>query len=202
MNRLVWVLVLLGVVGGLWHLRHGPPRPVNPGPGIHAPDLPIQRTLRGSAAPIRHGSFTLHPQAEFDIIARLLSSQRYYTDGGAALSPIDWALGWGRMSDDAVLDQLRIAQGGRFFTYRWSQSPPIPPSAIIRSATNTHLIPANDVILRQLQRTAPGRVVRIEGLLVNAIGDDGYRWNSSLSREDTGAGACELIYVHSVTVLR
>jgi hypothetical protein len=72
----------------------------------------------------------------------------------------------------------------------------------MRSATNTHLIPADEAILRQLKRTAPGRVVKLQGYLVNAVGDDGYRWNSSLTRDDTGAGACELIYVQSVSVLR
>ncbi len=201
MNRAVWLLLALGVAGGLWHLIDGPPRAVDPGPGIHVTELPRQQLLQ-DAATIRHASYTLHPQAHFDITARLLSSKRYTTDRGAALSPIDWALGWGRMSDGAVLDQLKLSQGGRFFTYRWPEAPPIPAEEIMRSAANAHLIPASETILQQLKRIPPGRVVRIEGLLVNAVGDDGFQWNSSLTREDTGAGACELIYVQAVSVLR
>lgn len=202
MNRAAVAVVLLGLLGGLWHLAEGPPRPVDPGPGVLAPDQPIQQDLPAGTAPLRHGDFVLHPQARFEITARLLSSERYRFDAGAALSPIDWALGWGQMSNGAVLAQLDIGQGNRFFTYRWPDAPPIPAAEIVRSATNVHLIPADDAVWRQLKRTAPGRVVRLEGLLVNAVGDDGYRWNSSLSREDTGNGACELIYVQAVRVLR
>lgn len=202
MNRPLWVLIMLALVGGVWHWLEGPPRRVDPGPGVLVAELPVQQAVPSDSPPIRHGNYTLYPQARFEITARLLSSERYRHDGGASLSPIDWALGWGRMSDGAVLEQLGIRQGARFFTYRWQGAPPIPADEIIRSATNAHLIPADESIWKQLKRTAPGRVVRIEGLLVNAVGDDGFRWNSSLTREDTGAGACELIYVRSVSVLR
>lgn len=202
MNRALAMLLAIGLAGALWHQVDGPPRPVRPGPGVLAPEPPIQRALDGAAAPIRHDRYTLHPQAHFDITARLLSSERYRFDASAGLSPIDWALGWGRMSDDVVLEQLDVSQSVRFFTYRWRERPPIPLEEIIRSSTNAHLIPADTAVWRDLKRTAPGRVVRIEGLLVHAIGDDGFRWNSSLTREDTGAGACELIYVRRVSVLR
>jgi len=31
-------------------------------------------------------------------------------------------------------------------------------------------------------------------------GPDGFAWRSSLTREDTGAGACELVYVESAAL--
>ena len=46
-----------------------------------------------------------------------------------------------------------------------------------------------------LKQVRAGSVVRIEGLLVEANRDDGWRWRSSLSREDSGGGACELLWV-------
>jgi hypothetical protein len=41
--------------------------------------------------------------------------------------------------------------------------------------------------------------VRIEGWLVEAVAPDGWRWRSSTTRDDSGNGACELIYVCSIT---
>lgn len=202
MNRTLALLLALALIGAMWNRITAPPRPVAPGPGVHAPQAPIQRELSVAMAPIRQAQYLLHPQAEFDITARLLSRERYRWDRGASLSPIDWALGWGPMSDDRVLSQLQISQGARFFNYRWPDAPPIPVEAIIRSSANVHLIPANEQIWRQLERTAPGRIVRVQGLLVHVVGDDGFRWNSSLTREDTGAGACELLFVQAVQVLR
>ena len=35
------------------------------------------------------------------------------------------------------------------------------------------------------------------GELVDAVRPDGFTWRTSLSREDTGAGACELFLVES-----
>jgi hypothetical protein len=32
-------------------------------------------------------------------------------------------------------------------------------------------------------------------------GDDGFTWSSSLSREDTGNGACELIWIEQLSRL-
>jgi hypothetical protein len=40
-----------------------------------------------------------------------------------------------------------------------------------------------------------GQVVKFSGQLIEAKASDGWRWQSSLTRNDTGNGACELIYV-------
>jgi hypothetical protein len=37
-------------------------------------------------------------------------------------------------------------------------------------------------------------------VLVNATRADGWHWNSSLSRDDTGAGACELLLLSDIAV--
>ncbi|MNN96270.1 hypothetical protein D3C81_2152230 [compost metagenome] len=46
-----------------------------------------------------------------------------------------------------------------------------------------------------------GARIRLSGQLVRVDGDDGFRWVSSLSREDTGSGACELVWVEELAVL-
>jgi hypothetical protein len=45
----------------------------------------------------------------------------------------------------------------------------------------------------------PGQRVRIDGWLVQVDANDGWHWRSSLSREDTGGGACEVVYVCSIS---
>ena len=58
-----------------------------------------------------------------------------------------------------------------------------------------HMIPADDGVKYQLEQVRVGQVVHIEGFLVDASRADGWHWNTSMTREDTGAGACELVYV-------
>ena len=41
-------------------------------------------------------------------------------------------------------------------------------------------------------------LVYLKGALIEIQAPDGWRWKSSLSREDTGNGACELMRVDSI----
>lgn len=170
-------------------------------PGVLvAPDEPVQRAFDEPLPPRLHEGFRITPLAHFEVRARLLGSERYWLDDGAALAPVDFALGWGRMSDSGVLDRLHIGQGGRFYMYRWSGEPPIPPAEIVRSSANMHLIPATKEVRRTLMSARVGHVVRLSGMLVRAERDDGWRWQSSLTRNDTGNGACELVWVEQADV--
>lgn len=200
MSRGLWLVLIVGVCGGLWHLAHREPGAVRQSPGAVAPHAPTQ-TMLENAAVISVGRFKLTPLAEFKTEARVLSRKSYGSDAESELSPLDFALGWGRMSDNAVLDQLQISQSVRFFSYRWADQPPIPPQEIVVSATNVHLIPEDAGVMHTLDRVRAGQVVRLEGLLVEAERGDGWRWRSSLTREDDGAGACELLLVRKVAIV-
>jgi len=51
-----------------------------------------------------------------------------------------------------------------------------------------------------LLRIRAGQIVSLAGYLVEVRGPNGMRWRSSLTREDTGAGACELVWVETLDV--
>ena len=87
--------------------------------------------------------------AHFALDARVLHQKIYRYDRGAALVPVDLAVGWGPMSDQAVLDQLEISQSARFFWYQYPHQPPIPREEIVSHATNLHLIPSNKAVAAQ-----------------------------------------------------
>ncbi|MDP9140882.1 MAG: hypothetical protein M3O62_08845 [Pseudomonadota bacterium] len=194
MRRTLLILVAIGVAVGVQ--RSCAERAVLQPPGMIAPDEPEQSSLtRADARSFEFEGFQLAPQAGYRLSARLLGRKHYRLGREAELSPVDFALGWGAMSDTAVLDALDIGQSGRFFWVRWASEPPIPPKEIFLSAANTHLIPADDTVRAALDRMRPGQVVHLQGLLVNASTADGWRWNSSLVRSDQGAGACELFWV-------
>jgi hypothetical protein len=144
---------------------------------------------------------TLSPLAGFSIDARVLSRRDYSHGREAELSPTDLALGWQRMADDAVLSRLEINQGNRWYYYRWRGDPPIAPPEIARSSANMHLIPADAATAKVLRSVNRDDRVRIDGWLVEAQTTDGWRWRSSTSRDDSGQGGCEVIYVCAITRL-
>jgi hypothetical protein len=60
-------------------------------------------------------------------------------------------------------------------------------------------VPSNSAVAAALDAVNAGDRIRIDGWLVQIDSSDGWRWRSSLTREDSGAGACEVIYVCSVS---
>jgi len=114
--------------------------------------------------------------------------------------PIDVALGWGPMSDQNVISQLKFSQSQRFFNYQYFGQPPIPPQQFSLDSSNNHILAATAAVERQIESLQPGQFVSMGGYLVNIDDEDGYSWKTSLTRDDTGKGACELFYVQSVSV--
>lgn len=169
-----------------------------PPPRVATGGEPLQSPVPGDFREIRLAPATLQPLAGFSLDARVLSREDYSLGREADLSPTDLALGWGRMREDEVLERLDINQSNRWYHYRWQGAPPIPVREIVRSSANMHMIPANEDAAEELARVREGDRVRIDGWLVEADAPDGWRWRSSLTREDTGSGACEVIYVCSI----
>ncbi len=188
--RWVWLLALLLALAWCQHAQ----RPLTHPPGVLVADAPLQQALDAPVASLHKGDATITPLARFSLSARVLSRADYHWDAGANIAPVDLAVGWGRMSDSAILDKMKLSQSGRFFHWQ-VQEFPIPEREIIESAANMHLIPANAIIAREIKRTRAGDVVSLDGYLVQVDGPGGYKWVSSLTRSDTGAGACELVWV-------
>ncbi len=163
---------------------------------------PLQSPLPATFPALTVEDATLTPLAGFSIEARVLSRRDYAYGREADYSPTDLALGWGRMREDAVLAGLDIEQRGRWYHYRWgASSPPIPSREIAMTSANMHLIPADENVAAALARVRKDQRVRIDGWLVELSAADGWRWRSSLTRDDQGGGACEVIYTCSITPL-
>lgn len=189
LGRRASILVLVVMLSGL-----GCTSAVQYPPGEIAPNDPVQENVTGGQVHVV-GKYAVRPVARFQVEARVLGAERYRFDRGAALSPIDLALGWGPMSNQSVLDKIHVSQGGRF--YRWRvKNYPIPRQEIIEHSANMHMIPANDEVRKDLLAVRAGEVVRFEGFLVVASAQDGSVWKTSMTRKDSGDGACELVWVN------
>lgn len=210
--RTLLVIAILACLAGWWlsEKREGPRAPAAPGdialacplpPRVASSEPPLQTDVPDSLAPFALDAATLTPLAGFSVEARVLSREDYRSGRESDLSPTDLALGWARMTEDAVIDALDISQSSRWYRYRWSNQPPLPPQEIASSSANMHMIPGNDAVARMLAGVRQGERVRIDGWLVEANASDGWRWRSSTRRDDTGGGACEVVYVCGITRL-
>lgn len=188
-------IAIVLVFGFVWWQK----REISHGPGIVAPNAPTQEAA-ASAVGFEYGDFRLVPRASFEIEARVLGKERYWIGREARLSPYDLALGWGRMSDEAVLEEFSIWQSKRFYWWM-SSSLPIPADVVTLQSANVHIIPSDDAVRRAVASLRTGHIVRLRGQLVDAAAGSGWRWRTSMSREDKGNGACEILWVESISVI-
>jgi len=165
--------------------------------GIPAARPPVQAETNLPEA-FAHGDYTVTPLARYSITAVVLARERYRNDHEADLSPIDLALGWGPMSMSGVINELKFSQSGRWYEYRWPGEPPLEPSQMATNSANTHCLPATKDIRRALLAVKRHELVTLEGHLVEVTGPKGYRWRSSLTRNDAGARSCEVFWITSV----
>lgn len=173
-------------------------KPITHPPGVLVAAKPVQVDVQTASFEMR--DYQVTKKARFEVRARVLGTERYYLSREADLSPIDLALGWGVMSDQTLLDQLEISQSSRWYRWKYDHSIPVSDQQIIISSSNMHMIPATDFVERSLVSLREGDIVLLQGHLVDVDHDSGWSWRTSITRTDTGAGACEIVYVESIAI--
>jgi len=214
MSRPRALLLALGLLlGGLWWLAHRNSAPLAATSGdagaatacrvLQVPGVLADAVQTSQATPpFRAGYAQVTPLAAFSVAARVLSREDYHMDRQADYAPTDLALGWGPMSAPGLAERLSVTQSGRWYHYEWGrEGPPLPPAVISTHSANMHMVPANPEVARALAAVRAEDPVRIDGWLVRIDADEGWHWTSSLSRDDVGEGACELVFVCSLQVL-
>ena len=140
--------------------------------------------------------------ANFRVRARVLLTEHYWWGREAGVSPVDLTLGWRIMSNQEILDGLRIYHMRR--AYAWMPRDgrlPASEADIIAHSANMHMVPSTPELADILRAIHAGDLVDIRGYLIEIKFPDGGTWRSSLTRTYTGNGAFELVWVDDVTKL-
>lgn len=144
---------------------------------------------------------------EYDMDALVVHTNKHYGLGlEKRLSPIDTAVCWGTVAQYNDRVDFNWSQSGRFSMWHVDSYEELSvvgdETDVNTQIANCHLVPADSSVRRQVKRIHAGDHIRVKGYLVDIYGvkDNGqyFTWTSSTTREDTGDGACELIYVTSV----
>jgi hypothetical protein len=145
----------------------------------------------------RDGPVTIEFLASYQITAAVKSISNYSTDYASQVSPMDLVLAWGKLNQSEIDSHIRYSQNGRWYFFQYDADSPVDLAYIQEHSANVHLIPANDRILSQIKQLRKNDTVQLAGYLVSVLFESG-SWTSSLTRQDAGDGACEIMYVTSV----
>ncbi|MFC1656658.1 hypothetical protein ACFL14_01675 [Patescibacteria group bacterium] len=131
----------------------------------------------------------------------------YKTD---SVFPVDLCMLWGSNIENNIYkdDSLKFSQDMRFCFGRWSGDLEFDKNAI----SNTHIVVNDKTLEKKIKKISIGDQVKLRGILVDVeaknLGSAGKYDPESLSlksstiREDSGAGACEIVYVQDIEILQ
>lgn len=172
----------------------------NPYSGPDFLEDPVQSMLDQTESLVyqgQEGSITIEKLAAYQIRAAVKSRQDYASDYPSQVSPLDLALAWGDLNKPVIDDHIQYSQSGRWYYFQYDADTPVDTAYIYQHSANIHLIPKNQRIERQLKRIRKNDLILLTGYLVRVQFVNG-PWTSSLSRQDTGDGSCEILFVTNV----
>lgn len=165
------------------------------------PEQTIYINLKNEYIPleIKNNKFKIYPQATYRIYAMVMSKCRYWMGWDRDLVPYDLALAWNELMLPENQKDISYTQSNRWYYYQFNpQKFPLQQNYINTHSANHHIIPANKKVFEAIDKVRNKEKIYMEGYLVNVKGTvDGREVgrNSSLTRNDTGEGACEVFYV-------
>lgn len=167
---------------------------------------PVQEMVE-DAEPVRleagNYNWEIRPLARFSAGGVVVGRERYHMGWASDLVPCDLALAWGELVASGAYRDLSWSQGNRWYFWRWSGRFAYDNTFIARHSANVHIIPSTSTLRQAVCSLGPGDLVKLTGSLVHAEGageNDRVVWRSSLSRDDTGDGSCELLYLESLQI--
>jgi hypothetical protein len=149
--------------------------------------------------------YAVEPQYEYDLSGMVVSYRQHNDDNmhrlaNDHLNMADLCVVWGSTAASPYLSDISFWNG--VFTCNFeTQSRTAWESIRMQQVSNNHLISPDDTIRNQVADVKIGDQVRIRGWLAS-YGTGGNKRGTSTTREDTGDGACETIFVNDFEIVK
>ena len=148
---------------------------------------------------VKNQDVFIYAQAYYKIHCRVVHIMPYYMGVSGGLAPVDFAVVWGELIKKENYTNIDFKQSGRWAYFRPKKTSLYDNNFISTHFANMHIIPADRNVLTGLKKIRKFDEIYMEGYLVNIESFKNGKlimtWNSSLSRNDNGNGACEIMFV-------
>lgn len=171
-------------------------------------EAPLQTPLSANPfqATVNKNTYTVEPKFEYEIYGLVVSYNLHDGEFGAHrrwgdhINVADICVVWQDTAFSEHLTELDFWNGEftcnvktysdeAWATFKWNQ------------LSNNHLITDSAVVRDQIGKVAIGDQIKISGWLASYTYPNGGTRGTSTTREDTGNGACETIYVNDFRIL-
>ena len=162
---------------------------------------PIQKKVINKT--IKFKGYYLTTQYSFKMKARVVHAKRYSWDTLSNLITHDFGVTWGEISKTNIFNLFTWNQKDRFLIYeiREDYINKIGGAKYVNEhIANIHLIPKDWHIESLLNKVKDSDIIELEGYLVD-INYSNKVIYTSISRSDSGPGACEVIFIRKFKIL-
>lgn len=151
--------------------------------------------------------YRIEPRYRYDLHGVVVSYGHH--DGNYSLHRLwndhiniaDICVVWGDNADGLDLNRFSFWNGK--FTCNYSTGDPVAwESFRTDQISNNHLLTGDERLRDRIGDVRIGDQVRVRGWLASYSNDDGFKRGTSTTRDDTGNGACETIYVEDFRILQ
>lgn len=204
-NNLLIATTFLGLLVSFWN------RNELPGTIDYVPQLanePEQKKTRKSPFDVSYNDvrYEVEPAYEYDLYGMVVSyrhhdgNSRMHARSNDHLNMLDVCVIWGDNVANPRLDKIDFWNG--IFTCNVKTRDQAAWDAFdIYKLSNNHLISDDDFVRDQVKRINIGDQIRVKGYLASYGSDSGGKRGTSTTRQDTGDGACETIFVEKFQIV-
>lgn len=171
---------------------------------------PMQQEISPPVFTKKYGDivYTYTPRAEYEISGVVVSL--HHSDSFVDIThehdpanALDLCLAWGANVETDAYRRVEYHHGDFTCFYRWWGE---DPGFRGDEMSNTHIVPSTPELSRLAKKVRVGDQVTLRGTLVDyetrfSDGRNIGRRSTSMVREDTGNGACEILYLDDLRVL-
>ena len=191
-------------------------QPPLPAPADVVPEIKTEepKQAAGSAGEMNLGigdyQYTLEPSYRYDlqgVVVSLYDSDSWFdlTHQDDPGNIRDLCVVWGKNVSSGTYRDVKYTSGEFTCSFRWS--PTLDPPFDVYGASNNHVLPATDAVAQKIKSVIRGDQIRLQGYLTNYAVQDAqgkrlYTRNTSTRRDDSGNGACEIVYVTDIEILK
>jgi len=198
------------IAGSLHFYKDDWPQPDFYGPGLL--EAPLQTITDQEAFPIEANGFnyTVHPKFAYELSGVVVSTSNadridniwHHKLWKDFINVRDLCVIWGRNVESGVYQRMQFHSDS--WTC-WAQWPNQEVGAVfsMNALSNNHIVTSTEDIKEKLMQAEPGDLIRFSGVLAEYVNHTGgYTRGTSISREDTGQGACETVYLEHFEIVK
>ncbi len=206
LNTLIFYTALALFLVSCWN-RNNFPQAISLNEAAQGPPLQTATDAAPFSVTTNDTDYLIEPRYRYDLHGVVVSYGHH--DGNYSLHRLwndhlnvaDICIVWGDNANGVDLNRFSFRNGK--FTCNYSTSDPVAWERFREDQiSNNHLLTEDEGLRARIGDVRIGDQVRVRGWLASYSNDDGFKRGTSTTRDDSGNGACETLYVEDFRILQ